>query len=241
LSISPLGAGSAVADVLASFSSLGPSLLQGLKPDIAAPGVIIYSAAIKSPSGDVSDPSGFLAISGTSQAAPHITGAAALIKQIHPTFTSVQVKSALMNSALVDVFADVNKTGRASVLGQGAGRVDLAGASSVNATFSPASLGFGIKKRKNNLTLTAELAFTNVTAAQNTFNFSVQQLDAVSPLVVSLSTASVTRAAGQTGTVTLSIFLKKKKKAERRDYTGYVNVSDSLGQTLHVPYWVRYK
>jgi len=241
LSISPLGAGSAVADVLASFSSLGPSLLQGLKPDITAPGVVIYSAAVKTPSADVSDPSGFLAISGTSQAAPHVTGAAALIKQLHPTFTSVQVKSALMNSALADVFTDVNKSGRASVLGQGAGRVDLAGASSVNATFSPASLGFGIKKRKNNLTLTAELAFTNVTAAQNTFNFSVQQLDAVSPLVVSLSTASVTRAAGQTGTVTLSIFLKKKKKAERRDYTGYVNVSDSLGQTLHVPYWVRYK
>ena len=85
------------------------------------------------------------------------------------------------------------------------------------------------------------MAFTNVTAAQNTFTFSVQQLDAVSPLVVSLSTPSITRAAGQTGTVTLSIFLKKKKKAEKRDYTGYVNVSDSLGQTLHVPYWVRYK
>jgi len=241
LSIAPIGAGSAVADVLASFSSLGPSLLQGLKPDIAAPGVIIYSAAIKSPSGDVSDPSGFLAISGTSQAAPHITGAAALIKQLNPTFTPAQVKSALMNSALVDVFTDVNKTGRAGVLAQGAGRVDLAGASSVNATFSPASLGFGIQKRKNNLTLTADLAVTNVTAAENTFNFSVQQLDSVSPLVVSLSTASITRAAGQSGAVTLSIFLKKKKKAEKRDYTGYVNVSDSLGQTLHVPYWVRYK
>jgi minor extracellular serine protease Vpr len=242
LSIAPIGAGSAVPDVLASFSSLGPSLLQGLKPDVAAPGVIIYSAAITTQNADgVSDPSGFLAISGTSQAAPHVTGAAALIKQLNPTFTPVQVKSALMNSALADVFTDVNKTGRAGVLGQGAGRVDLAAASSVNGTFSPPSLGFGIKKRKNNLTLTAELAFTNVTAAENTFNFSVQQLDAVSPLVVSLSAASITRAAGQTGAVTLSIFLKKKKKAEKRDYTGYVNVSDSLGQTLHVPYWVRYK
>lgn len=241
LSIAPIGAGSAVADVLASFSSLGPSLLQGLKPDITAPGVVIYSAAIKTPGADVSDPSGFLAISGTSQAAPHVTGSAALIKQLNPTFTPVQVKSALMNSALADVFTDVNKTGRAGVLGQGAGRVDLAGASSVNTTFSPPSLSFGIQKRKNNLTLTADLAFTNVTAGQNTFNFSVQQLDADSPLVVSVSSASITRAAGQTGTVTLSIFLKKKKKAEKRDYTGYVNISDSLGQTLHAPYWVRYK
>ncbi|HWN98269.1 MAG TPA: S8 family serine peptidase [Blastocatellia bacterium] len=242
LTIKPLGTGSFASDVLATFSSRGPSVIQGLKPDITAPGVIIYSAAITAANPDgVSDPSGFLAISGTSQAAPHVAGAAALIKQLHPDFTPVQVKSALMSSASRDVFTTVNKTARVPVLAQGAGRVDLAAASSVDATFSPASLSFGIKKRMNQLTLTADLAFTNVTADQNTFNFNVEQLDQASPLVVSVSSNSVTRAAGQTGHVTVSIFLKKKKKAEKRDYTGYVNLTDSLGQTLHVPYWVRFK
>jgi subtilisin family serine protease len=243
LTIEPFGTGSATPDVLASFSSRGPSTIQGLKPDLTAPGEIIYSAAITTPNNfGVSDPSGFAAVSGTSQAAPHISGAAALIKELHPSFSVAQVKSALMNSALIDVFTDVNKTARISMLAQGAGRVDLERAAAVNATFSPASLGLGIKKRMNKQTLTASLSFTNVTSGQNTFNLSVEQLeDSLSPLVVSVSSNTVTLQAGQTDSVTFSIFLKKKKQAERRDYTGYVNLTDSHGQTLHVPYWVRYK
>jgi subtilisin family serine protease len=243
LTIQPFGTGSATADVLAVFSSRGPSTINGLKPDITAPGEIIYSAAITTPNNlGVSDPSGFAAVSGTSQAAPHVAGAAALIRQLHPNFTVAQVKSALMNSALIDVFTDVNKTDRAPMLGQGAGRVDLARAAATTATFSPASLIMGLKKKKNNQTLSAGLFFTNVTTAQNTYNLSVEQLeDSLSPLEVSVSSTSVTLEAGQTGSVTFSIFLKKKKKAQKRDYTGYVNVTDSLGQSLHVPYWVRYK
>jgi subtilisin family serine protease len=242
LTIKQLGTGSFTSDVLANFSSRGPSSIEGLKPDITAPGVIIYSAAITTPNADgVSDPSGFLAVSGTSQAAPHVTGGAALIKQLNPTFTPVQVKSALMSSASVDVFDTVNKSARVPVLAQGAGRVDLARAAAVKATCSPASVGFGIVKRKNKLTLTADLTFKNVGSGQSTFNFSKQQIDSDAPLEVSVSPNLVTLGAGETRTVTFSIFLKKKKKAEKRDYTGYLNVSDGLGQTLHVPYWVRYK
>ncbi|MEK6299205.1 MAG: S8 family serine peptidase [Acidobacteriota bacterium] len=241
LTIKPLGTGSFTADVLADFSSRGPSTILGLKPDITAPGVIIYSAAITDPNGAVTDPSGFAAVSGTSQAAPHIAGGAALIKQLNPNFTPVQVKSVLMSSALADVFDTVNKTTRVPVLAQGAGRVDLARAAAVKASCSPASVSFGIVKRKNKLTLTAALTFTNVGGNQNTFNLSTLQLDTESPLVVSVSSPAMTLAAGQTGTVELSVFLKKKNKAEKRDYTGYVNVTDSLGLTVHVPYWVRYK
>src|SRR5262249_4554637 len=72
-------------DILGSFSSRGPTGMGALKPDLAAPGVNIYSGAIKTCNADgVSDPSGFLAISGTSQATPHVTGSAALLKQLHP-------------------------------------------------------------------------------------------------------------------------------------------------------------
>ncbi|HSO73785.1 MAG TPA: Fn3-like domain-containing protein, partial [Blastocatellia bacterium] len=121
-------------------------------------------------------------------------------------------------------------------------RLDLARAAAATATFSPASLSLGIRQKMNQQTLTTSLSFTNVTSGQNTFNLSVQQLEGTeSPLVVSVSENVVTLEAGKTGSVTFSIFLKKKKKAENRDYTGYVNVTDSLGQTLHVPYWVRYK
>lgn len=240
VTLSPLGIKefSSPADVLGAFSSRGPSSLDALKPDIAAPGISIYSAAITDSNGGVSDPSGFLAITGTSQAAPHITGSAALIKQLHPSWTPQQVKSALMNSASIDVFNAVDKVDRAGVLGQGAGRVNLAGASSVNATFSPASLSFGIVKRTKGLTLPGALALTNVSNFPITFTFAVQQLETNPKLDVSLSAASAPLASGQTTAITLNLFTKKKPA--KGDYTGYVIVSDSLGQTLHVPYWVRY-
>src|SRR6185369_3742037 len=143
VSINAFGSGSFTPDVLADFSSRGPSSLEGLKPDVAAPGVIIYSAAAKNGTSDgVVDPSGFLAVSGTSQATPHVAGAAALIKQLNPTFTPAQIKSALMNSATIDVFTTAAQTSRVGVLDTGGGRIDVLRASQVTATITPASVSF---------------------------------------------------------------------------------------------------
>jgi subtilisin family serine protease len=115
-----------------------------LKPDLVAPGEQIYSGAITANNPDgVSDPSGFAAVSGTSQATPHVAGGAALLKQLHPTWTPLQIKSALISSANTAVFTDSTKTVTTGVLDDGGGREDLALASSVSATFSPASLSYG--------------------------------------------------------------------------------------------------
>jgi len=240
LSIAPFGSGSFTPDVLADFSSRGPSSLGALKPDVAAPGVIIYSAAIKS--GDASmgvvDPSGFLAISGTSQATPHVAGSAALIKQLKPSFTPEQVKSALMSSATTDIFTTPDQSVRVGVLDNGAGRVDLARAGAVIATFSPTSLSFGIRKLKAfDVTTSIDLQVTNVSSGQNNYSVIVQQLNPGSGITVTPSTANLTLAQGQTGTATITI--TAIAGSQRRDYTGYVNVTGA-GQTLHVPYWIRY-
>ncbi len=103
-------------DMLASFSSRGPSRGDGasrLKPDIAAPGVNIISAQTGKTciSGSCMTPnaSGFipnnqpLTLSGTSMAAPHMTGIMALLKQEHPTWSVEQLKALAMNGALHDV------------------------------------------------------------------------------------------------------------------------------------------
>jgi len=240
LSIAPLGSLSATPDVLADFSSRGPSSLGALKPDVAAPGVVIYSAAIKSgdPSTGVVDPSGFLAISGTSQATPHVAGSAALIKQLNPSFTPEQVKSALMTSASTDVFTTPDQSVRVGVLDNGAGRVDLARAGAVTATFSPTSLSFGIRKLKAfDVTTSIDLQITNVSSGQNGYSVSIQQLNPGDGITVTPSTANLILAQGKAGTATITI--TAIAGSQRRDYTGYVNVTGG-GQTLHVPYWIRY-
>ncbi|MEK6410850.1 MAG: S8 family serine peptidase [Acidobacteriota bacterium] len=240
VSIASFGSGSFTPDVFADFSSRGPSTIEGLKPDVSAPGVIIYSAAAASgnPNVGVVDPSGFLAISGTSQASPHVAGAAALLKQLNPSFTPEQIKSALISSATTDVFTTVDKTARVGVLDAGAGRVDLARASSVSATLSPPSLSFGIRKlKKNNVSVTIDLQITSTVDGQNSFTVGVEQLNPGDGITVTPSGGSVLLVRGETKTITIT--MAAIVGSQRRDYTGYVIVTGG-GQTLHVPYWVRF-
>jgi minor extracellular serine protease Vpr len=63
-----------------------------MKPDVAAPGVDITSSV---PPHEGS----WASFSGTSMAAPHVAGAAALLLQRHPDWTPAQVKSALVLTA----------------------------------------------------------------------------------------------------------------------------------------------
>jgi minor extracellular serine protease Vpr len=240
LSINPFGSGSFTPDVLGDFSSRGPTPLEVLKPDIAAPGVSIYSAAAKTGNPDVGvvDPSGFLAISGTSQATPHVAGAAALVKQLNPSFTPDQIKSALVNSATTDVFTTPNQTARVGVLDTGGGRVDLARAGAVTATLSPASLSFGIKKLKGkDVSVSIDLKITSVIDGVNSFTVGVQQLNPGDGITVTTTTPSLSLTRGQTLTATIT--MAAVAGSQRRDYTGYVLITGG-GQTLHVPYWVRF-
>jgi hypothetical protein len=102
--------------VPAYFSSGGPtSYAHALKPDIAAPGQQILSSTLPEFAG-----SPFAVFDGTSMAAPHIAGAAAILRQRHPGWTPGQVKSALMVSAR-PAYADTGRTSEAPVLLEGAG------------------------------------------------------------------------------------------------------------------------
>lgn len=117
----------AAGDILSSGSLRGPtpSPLQHLqKPDIAAPGSSIY-AALATPEGNPT----YGDLSGTSMASPHVAGAAVLVRQIHPTWSVQEVKSALQMTAKRTGFKDfVNGTpnsGPWDADDVGSGRVDL--------------------------------------------------------------------------------------------------------------------
>ena len=86
-------------NIMGSFSSRGPGPVPDIfKPDLTAPGINILAGstpdAVNSVSGEL-----FAFLSGTSMAAPHISGVAALLKQGHPDWSPAAIKSALMTTA----------------------------------------------------------------------------------------------------------------------------------------------
>ncbi|CAN5215163.1 hypothetical protein BH11ACT5_BH11ACT5_15950 [soil metagenome] len=106
---------------VAGFSSRGPVLADGsdlLKPDIAAPGVSILAAG---PNQESTDPT-YEFLSGTSMAAPHIAGLAALYLGERPNATPAEIKSAMMTTASDTLDADGNAV--TDPFAQGAGQVD---------------------------------------------------------------------------------------------------------------------
>jgi subtilisin family serine protease len=110
-------------DTVSASTSRGSRRVDtGFKPDISAPGTNIISTGFST--GNLS-----ATISGTSMASPHVAGAMALLRQLHPTWTVEELKALVMNTANHDLFTGANGTG--SKFGAqriGAGRIDLADA-----------------------------------------------------------------------------------------------------------------
>ncbi|MFD9440124.1 S8 family peptidase [Streptomyces sp. NPDC060006] len=125
-------------DAVADFSSRGPTADGSLKPDLTAPGVDI--AAAKAAEGFMGDPAadGYVSMSGTSMATPHVAGAAAILAQQHPDWTGERIKAALT--------ASTKPAAATSAYTQGTGRVDVDAAVAQQLTSSPTSLGFGTQE-----------------------------------------------------------------------------------------------
>ncbi len=78
---------------LAPFSKKGPSPFSDVKeykPEVSAPGVTIRSSV----------KNGYLYMSGTSMAAPHVAGAAALLKSSNFNLTETQIRELLQKTAV---------------------------------------------------------------------------------------------------------------------------------------------
>ena len=111
------------ADVLAYFSSRGPDLTAPdmVKPNLTAPGRAVFAAYDEGESDAEQD---YQIIQGTSMSSPHVAGSGALLKALHPSWTPMQIQSALMTTADVHHYKEDGVT-QANPFEMGAGRIDL--------------------------------------------------------------------------------------------------------------------
>ncbi|HEX7152090.1 MAG TPA: S8 family serine peptidase [Thermoanaerobaculia bacterium] len=166
-------------DALAVFSSRGPAYLTfGLKPEIVAPGVEIRSAKRGG---------GTVVYSGTSMAAPHVAGAAALLLSDRPELTSWEIKSLLVTTATPIV---------AEPVAQGGGRIDVDAAANARYVVQPAAVTFGRNPiAPAEWSSSASLLFTNLGSEAATFGFAVAPRNGIT---LTFEPATLTLAPGAT-------------------------------------------
>ena len=119
-------------DFVAYFSSRGPVSPFYIKPDLVAPGAFI----------NTTDTNGNYKISsGTSFAAPHVAGTAALILQKNPQLTPQELKSILMTTSEIvyDQFDD-----RFPIEASGSGRINASKAINAELIIMPPNLIFDL-------------------------------------------------------------------------------------------------
>jgi hypothetical protein len=152
------GHGSIETDTASDFSSIGPAPYSfNFKPDVTAPGDEVASSV---PGG------GYATLSGTSMAAPHVAGAAAVLQQRHPSWSPAQIKSALMTTG-----APVFITREVSPLKEGGGRIDLPRADQPLLFTQPTALSFGLLRQ--GATVTRTLLLSDAGGGAGTWNAGV--------------------------------------------------------------------
>ena len=108
-------------DSLGNFSLLGPSFTNVIKPDVQAPGVSILAAVAND--NTANGPNLVALYDGTSMATPHTTGTGALLVQMHPDWTPMEIKSALMMTAKEAGLTRPDAVTPSSFYDRGAGRI----------------------------------------------------------------------------------------------------------------------
>ena len=205
-------------DVIASFSSSGPTPLSlQLKPDVSAPGAGILSAAPRS---------SYATLSGTSMAAPHVSGAVALLLQRHPTWTPAQVKSALALTGDPAYTNDV-KADEVPTLRGGGGVINLPRADATPLLSIPVSFSFGLIRSNATQTRSVQLTDSGLGGSGSwTVSIEAQNRPAGATLV---APATVT----VPGKLDVTVRTTQATDAEA---TGYVVLTRGT-ERLRIPYW----
>ena len=206
---------------IAEFSSGGPTPVSlQLKPDVTAPGVSILSSV---PLGN----GGLAEFSGTSMASPHVAGAAALLRQRHPTWTVAQIKSALVLTG-VPVYQEGTRT-EVSTTREGGGMINLPRADAPLVFASPTRISLGVLKRGDQASESVRLT----DAGDGAGEWAVQlRLQRAAP-GVAFTLEPTVQVPGR-----LQLAVRIAAAARDREVTGFVILRNGQ-HTRRIPVWLR--
>ncbi|MFH1475422.1 MAG: S8 family serine peptidase [Chloroflexota bacterium] len=197
-------------DIMAGFSSQGPTDVDfRVKPDLVAPGVNVLSSIPQSYCAAGVDCFAFFG--GTSMASPHLAGAAAIVRQQHLDWPAWAVRSAIVNSADIDVLKWYmnGTTIETDVNVSGAGRLNLESAVAATVALDPVSVSFGAVPSGSGVTKTFAVRVRNASMGTATLSFTIEPYGAASGVAFSVAPAGATITAGATTTVTVTAIFDK--------------------------------
>ena len=207
-------------NIMAGFSSQGPTDVDfRVKPDVVAPGVNVLSSI---PGKE------WAFYSGTSMAAPHLAGMAAVVRGAQPTLTAEQVRSAIVNTAtqrVLTAYTDgTTKVDDVNVVG--AGLANLQAAVDAPLSVGPVSTSFGAVPAGSGKSLTKLVRVTNLTDDPLELRLSI-----VGDTVFSVDPGPVTVEGGKYVDVQVTVALPKGAAAG--DHSGILTISSSGTELAH--------
>ena len=229
---------------LADFSSGGPRNGDSwLKPDVTAPGVSTISTGMAT--GNLG-----MANSGTSMAAPHVAGLAALVKQAHPSWNQVQEwKAAIVNTGNPSAIGGATpyRTSRA-----GTGRVQAVDAVRTNVVAlgdtGTSTLNFGFDELNADFSKSKQIKLRNKGGASATFSIApTNAAGSIHSIVLGSNSVTIPAGGEATVDVTLNVPVATVGNSQAaglsfREVAGLVtftpNDGSNNGVALRVPYYL---
>jgi minor extracellular serine protease Vpr len=212
-------------NVIGDFSSRGPTDVDfRIKPDVVAPGDYVLSSIPVSYCGGAPC---FAFFSGTSMAAPHLAGSAAIVLQQRPGLSAAEVRSAIVNTANRTVLRDYDGN-PVTASEQGAGLENLVAATNAALALDPVSVSYGAIPSGSGQTRAIDVTVRNTSGGALTLTPGTSGGRA--GVVFSVPTAPITLAAGESAT--LRVTVRAAQGAPRGEAHGWLTLTGA-GELAH--------